>query len=173
MNKAKLRKEFLKSTGKTIAEKRKKKNISQKELGDALEHSTSTISRYEKGLLDMPISNLPLICEYCGFDLKDYLKGWKEDNLSKAATTVLSYKMLKPEQEVVQEYINSCSDEELDDLIEIDYCLSSLKNDNCVKEISNIVIESHMKRLTNKEKQYKRLYKYYNLLKEMKCQNIE
>jgi len=173
MNKEELRKEFLISTGKTIAEKRKKKNISQKELGEALGHSISTISRYEKGSLDMPISNLPLICNFCGFHLKDYLKGWEKDDLNKAVTTVLSYKHLKPEQAVVKEYIRSCTDEELDDLLEINYCLSSLKDDRYKERISNTVIDTHMRKIKDKEKQFERLYEYYVLLREMGRLGIE
>jgi hypothetical protein len=40
-------------------------------LGKEIGVTASTIGRYEKGVLDIHISNLPLISSYCDFELKD------------------------------------------------------------------------------------------------------
>ena len=72
MTKKEIQKDFLLSLGGVIKKKREKKNITQHELSDFLEVSKSTVSRYESGQTDMPVSTLPLISYYCGFALNDY-----------------------------------------------------------------------------------------------------
>uniref|UniRef100_UPI004057C6EB helix-turn-helix domain-containing protein n=1 Tax=Acetatifactor sp. TaxID=1872090 RepID=UPI004057C6EB len=73
MTKEQIKKDFLVSIGSVIKKKREKKNISQQELGEYLNVSKSTISRYESGSFDMPATTLPLISSYCDFPLSDYV----------------------------------------------------------------------------------------------------
>lgn len=72
MTKKEIQKDFLLSLGSVIKKKREKKNITQQELSEFLEVSKSTVSRYESGKTDMPVTTLPLIGYYCGFALNDY-----------------------------------------------------------------------------------------------------
>ena len=58
--------------GSIISRKRKKINVSQAELGAAIGVTKSTVSRYEKGTIDIPISKLPEISNYCKFPMRDY-----------------------------------------------------------------------------------------------------
>ena len=59
--------------GKVIKRKRTGKNITQKELAEELGITRTTISRYEKGELEMPASLLPLISDVCSFRFADYM----------------------------------------------------------------------------------------------------
>ncbi|MGN0321360.1 MAG: helix-turn-helix transcriptional regulator [Lachnospira sp.] len=70
----KLSKDFLNMIGKVIHKNRTKHNISQKELAECLEVSESSISNYENGNQDMPVTKLPLISTYCGFNLNEYFQ---------------------------------------------------------------------------------------------------
>lgn len=60
--------------GKIIRIKRRRKNISQKELAEAIGVTKSSISRYEKALMEIPASVLPLICEKCEFPFSEFFK---------------------------------------------------------------------------------------------------
>lgn len=73
MTKDEIRKTFLEQVGSVIKKKRLQKNISLEQLGVFLDVSTSTISRYETGNTEIPVSSLPLISGYCGFPVRDYL----------------------------------------------------------------------------------------------------
>lgn len=74
MTKNEMRKDFLVSVGSTIKNKREQKNITQEQLAVYLEVTKSTVSRYEKGAMDMPVSNLPLISHYCNFPISDFVR---------------------------------------------------------------------------------------------------
>lgn len=63
--------DFMKALGKRMEIKRKRINLSQKELADCLEIDRTTLSRYENGSRDMPVSVLPLISTYCRFPLSE------------------------------------------------------------------------------------------------------
>jgi transcriptional regulator with XRE-family HTH domain len=66
--------DFLNMIGKVIFKNRAKHNISQKELAECLDVSESSISNYENGNQDMPVSRLPLISTYCDFDITEYFQ---------------------------------------------------------------------------------------------------
>lgn len=76
MDKEQIKEDFLTGTGELIHKKRKKKNMSQKELGDFLGVTKSTISKYETGKTDIPASNLYLISKKCGFSVHEYAEKW-------------------------------------------------------------------------------------------------
>jgi len=62
-----------KHIGSVIRRKRKKKNISQEELATAVRVTKSTISRYEHGKIDIPLSQLTKISQKCEFPVRDYV----------------------------------------------------------------------------------------------------
>ena len=66
--------EARKTIGQVIRIKRRRKNISQEKLAEAIGITKSSISRYEKGLMEIPASILPLICEECKFPFSDFFK---------------------------------------------------------------------------------------------------
>ena len=61
--------DFLKSIGTRLKNKRTIKSVSQEELANCLDIDQSTLSKYEKGSRDMPISLLPKFSTYCKFPL--------------------------------------------------------------------------------------------------------
>lgn len=162
---------FLQATGKVISSKRKKHNITQKELGNKIGVSATTVGRYEKGELDIPSSNLPLISKYCDFKLREYLKEWEATDLESFIKESLTIDTIEPDYEIIQEYINSCTKEELSDLEEISYCVSVIKNDVYKQNISDLVIEYHFNNIN--QEQYKRLMSYYEKLCQLKKNDIK
>lgn len=161
-----IRLKFLQSTGNLISSKRKKRNITQKELGDKLGVSSTTIGRYEKGKLDIPSSNLPLISNYCDFALRNYLKAWESSDIESFIRKSLSFENISPDVDVVNEYISSCDETELSDLEEISYCVNSIDNSVYKEAIVEVIVEKHLKDIESN--QYKRLAAYYKKLCEIK-----
>lgn len=153
------KKRFFTTYRKGYFKNRKHKNISQQELGEVLEVSKATISRYESSKQDMPLSNLPVISYYCDFKLRDYLTEGESSDIEDFIKKSLSYKDIVPDKEILDEFINSCSDEDISDLIEIDYCFSNIKNNAYKEGISDIIIEKHLNSI-NKSQYTKRLTYY-------------
>ncbi len=70
--KEKIIKLFLIKLGGKIRYKRKAKGLKQEALASYLEVNDSSISRYEAGDVDFPVSKLALISKYCDTPLKEY-----------------------------------------------------------------------------------------------------
>lgn len=70
-----------KHIGKVISAKRKKKNMPQTVLAEALGVTRSTVSRYETGDIDIPLSKLPAICDKCNFPPRDYISNIQSDDV--------------------------------------------------------------------------------------------
>lgn len=68
---------FKKHIGEVIRFRRRKAKLKQANLSTYLGISRTTVSKYETGRLDMPISQLPLISKYCGFKLWEYIVGYE------------------------------------------------------------------------------------------------
>lgn len=164
MDKRYIRKAFLTSIGNLIARKRKNKNITQTQLGKELNVSAATISKYEHGLMDMPLSNLPLISNYCKFPMSDYIVEWNNFNLKQFIFDSISDDYFTPNEEVVSEYINSCTKEELDDTEKIYNAIYYINNEDLKEAVIEIVIENHMKRISE-ENRFRRLLDYYKNFK--------
>lgn len=165
MSKNELKQDFLKSTGNVIYKKRRYKNITQEELGKALGVSASTISRYEKGTLDIPISNLPLISNYCDFRLRDYLIEWESIDIESFIKDALTYEDIVPDQSIINEFIDSCDDGELLDVKEIKQCVDNLQSDLYKHKLADAFVKEHMKTITNSR--YRRLVSYYYELQKI------
>ena len=165
MSKNELKQDFLKSTGNVIYKKRRYKNITQEELGKALGVSASTISRYEKGTLDIPISNLPLISNYCDFRLRDYLIEWESIDIESFIKDALTYEDIVPDKSIINEFIDSCDDGELLDVKEIKQCVDNLQSDLYKHKLADAFVKEHMKTITNSR--YRRLVSYYYELQKI------
>jgi len=63
---------FLLMLGEKIKSKRTKKGIKQENLAAFLGLSKSSVSQYENGTVDFPVSKLPLISNYCDFPITEY-----------------------------------------------------------------------------------------------------
>ena len=62
-------------TGKFIAELRKEKGLTQQQLGDLLNLSNKTISKWESGGGSPDLSNLPLLANALGVTADELLRG--------------------------------------------------------------------------------------------------
>lgn len=58
--------------GETIYNRRKRAGLSQTELGDMLQLTKSTISKYEKGEIEIPATVLPIVSRKCNFSMDEY-----------------------------------------------------------------------------------------------------
>lgn len=63
---------FLVKLGDKIKAKRQNRGLKQEALAAYLEIDKTSISKYESGSVDFPISKLPLISKYCDTPLRDY-----------------------------------------------------------------------------------------------------
>jgi len=93
-----VRENFLEFIGRVIKIKRKRKNMSQEELGEYLGVSESTISRYEAGKQDLSASTLPLVSYYCDFPLKVFFfqeRGKQLADISKDLTKLSAMEPLR------------------------------------------------------------------------------
>ena len=66
-------KETLRYIGTVIKAKRKKAGKTQEQLANELGVAKSTISKYEHGAIDIPLSVIPKISQICDFSLLDYV----------------------------------------------------------------------------------------------------
>lgn len=87
----KKRKLYRERYGEVIRRKRKKQNISQKELAEELGVTAATVSRYEKGNLEIPASSLPLISEMCRFKFSEYMEGFDIYHISMRMAEIEAY----------------------------------------------------------------------------------
>lgn len=101
-DKARIRKEFLIEIGYTIRKNRIKNRISQEDLSVYLGVDRSSISKYENGKMDMPVSNLPLISHYCKFSMAEFVKTQDSKRLMSALEESIRYGYPKPCKDVVQ-----------------------------------------------------------------------
>ena len=85
------RKLYREQYGNIIRKKRRKRNITQKELAAEIGVTDATISRYEKGELEMPASILPVISEFCKFNFRDYMEGFDLIRLSRRLDEIEMY----------------------------------------------------------------------------------
>lgn len=102
------------ATGNVIKKHRKKHNISQDQLAYFIGVNKSTISRYENGSMDIPASNLPLICKECSFSPSEYAIAWMKvssDNVPKEKKAAYTAAV-----GMIEEII-----EQIDNLINTDY----------------------------------------------------
>lgn len=65
----------LNKTGKYIAEKRKKKNLTQEQLGDYLNVNSKTVSKWERGICMPDISILPSLAKKLGTSIENIIYG--------------------------------------------------------------------------------------------------
>lgn len=63
--------------GSVIQENRKKTNKTQEDIAELLDVNKSTISRYEKGILEVPASSLEVISDHCNFNPIEYFHNKK------------------------------------------------------------------------------------------------
>lgn len=113
--------EILENVGKAIATKRKKKNISQERLSEYLGITKSTLSRYETGKTEIPVSLLPMIGKLCDTKIDYY---FRSGNIEKAAILymycmkMLDYGKSRDIEPEVKEQIDYVFKEELKEIIE-------------------------------------------------------
>lgn len=158
-----IRKAFLTSTGSLIARKRKHKNITQGELGKELDVSASTISKYEHGSMEIPLSSLPLISSYCSFPMREYVTEWENFDVFKFVTELLTAKNTFPDKYIINEYIESCSENDIQDLKLLGQVMDVITNEQIKEVISELIIKIHIKQIKDDNKdvnKFKRLLAY-------------
>lgn len=157
------RKQFLEATGKVISKNRKKKNITQEELGRVLDVSGTTVGRYEKGAIEIPVSSLPLASNACDFPLRDYLIEWENINVESTVRKALSGKRIEPNDTEIKYIVDNCTEEEADEILTVGLWVQMTSVEEYKKGMLEVMIERH---ITHKreEEMYKRMMLYYKKL---------
>lgn len=167
MNKSNLyykegRAHFLKATGSVIAKKRKQKNISQKELGVRLNVSESTISRYEDGKVDMPVSVLPMVSNACDFPMTEYAVAWENKSVKDFFN-----KALRGNEEAADYFATYCTDKESEAIncanVMVDYIVCDSGKDM----FYTLVVENYIKQ-KNDDAVIKRMTEYLKMIRNRK-----
>jgi len=104
--KDKIKNDFLITVGSVIKRKRKKKNITLKELSGYLDISIATLSRMENGKIDMPATTLPLISSYCGFPVTDYVYDEKVKQATQNFKMLLLNTAEKPKEADIEQAVS-------------------------------------------------------------------
>ena len=157
------RKQFLEATGKVIAKNRKKKNISQEELGKMLDVSGTTIGRYEKGTIEIPVSALPVASSTCEFPLRDYLLEWENVSVESTIRDALSNKQTKPDDEEIKYIADNCTQAEADEILSIGMCTKMITDIEYKTDLLTVMIEHHITH-KSEEEMYERMMLYYEKL---------
>ena len=157
------RKQFLEATGKVIAKNRKRKNITQEELGKVLDVSGTTIGRYEKGTIEIPASALPIASDVCEFPLREYLLEWENISVESTIRDALSGKQIKPEDDEIKYIAEHCTQAEADEILSIGMCTKMISDVEYKSDLLTVMIEHH---ITHKKEveMYKRMMFYYEKL---------
>lgn len=170
-----------KRIGHLIKKNRKRKNISQTELGEHLGVDHSTISRYESGKIDTTIGTLKNISNYCGFEPTEYVKAfYTDESVQKALrkiggcdnTSRIDAKGARLEKKI----LSGMTDETRMMIVSAAEACDKTEN-NKVKEficdaVSHIVIEIEDDQNPEfRERQLKSLMTYYKKLKDGKLSN--
>lgn len=154
------RKHFLEATGRVIARKRKHKNITQKELGEVVKVDGTTIGRYEKGIIEIPSSSLPLISGACDFSMRDYLAEWEDVKVEELVREALTTEKKEPDEDAVQYVVDTCTEQEYDRIRDIGIYILDEEDPDFKKEVLQFTIEYHIKN-KQEEEMRKRLLAYY------------
>jgi transcriptional regulator with XRE-family HTH domain len=160
------RKWFLETTGRVISKKRKQKNISQKKLGKVLNVAATTIGRYEKGAIEIPVSSLPLISSACQFHLRDYLIEWEEIDIEELVRKAVSLKMSTSIERLVKLIMKNCTEDEMDKMKDIALCIKHTHDKSYQEELLIFMIDYHIE---NKQDDAvkKRMLAYYKALSHL------
>lgn len=157
------RKQFLKATGKVISKNRKKKNITQEELGRILDVSGTTVGRYEKGTIEIPASSLPIVSNACDFPLYDYLIEWENVSVESTVRKALSGKRSEPDDAEIKYIVDNCTKEEANEILAVGLWIEIAPIEEYKTGMLEEMIERH---ITHKreEEMYKRMMLYYKKL---------
>ena len=169
------RKKYLAIFGEVIKKKRTCKSLEQRELGEAIGVSDTTISRYENGKVEIPASVLPLICEACDFKMRDFSSKIDEEividnteDLISCAKKSSLYKENNEDDSMIFESVRALSMKEKNN---IDECITRINEcfDGADKnELCYIIMDLAIQDKETSKKQMDRLYEYYRLLKKLK-----
>lgn len=153
---------FLKATGSVISKKRKQKNITQKELGLHLNVSESTISRYEDGKVDMPVSVLPMVSSVCDFPMTEYAVAWEDKSVKD-----FFYKALKGNAEAADYFATHCTDKESEAINCANVMVNYIVCDSSKEMFYTLVVENYIKQ-KNDDAVTKRMTKYMKMIQNTK-----
>ena len=86
----------------TLMELRKKRGITQKELGEVLGVSNKTISKWEKGIIEPDIASMINLSKYYGITIDELIRGVEKEKLDKMQfpmyTTIYAKKVVVLDQ---------------------------------------------------------------------------
>ena len=168
------RKEYLAVYGEVIKTKRIRKGFEQKELGESIGVSDTTISRYENGKIEIPASVLPVICRTCDFRMKDFSDKIDQviilDNKEEIINNAQKSNLHKESQEKDNQIFESAYALSVEEEGNMWECANWMINnfadtDEDRNELSYIMLDLMTQEKKTTKKQLHRLYEYYRLLR--------
>lgn len=171
------RKKYLAIYGEVIRTKRTRRNLEQRELGEAIGVSDTTISRYENGKIEIPASALPLICEVCDFKMREFSNKIDQEIISDNTEEIINnakksrfYKETKRNDNRIFESARALSMEEKNNMWEyVSWIIENFADtDDDKNELSYIMLDLMTQDKETSKRQMLRLYEYYRLLKNKK-----
>lgn len=183
-----IRQKFLEETGHFIARKRKYIGLNQSDLGSYMDVTGTTVSRYETGEIDMPVSNLAVISSVCGFPMYEDATAWNnlelKDIFKKSLEllrvgkryhterlgditfsdikSIFSKIAPEPDNQELNIMVNSCTEETAESVIRVGTTLITLKDENLKKELCVAFIENHIRNAPD-EHFKQRMKQYYEV----------
>lgn len=150
-----------KRIGSIIKTKRKRKNISQTELGEYLGLSHATISRYESGKIPITIDSMEQIATYCDFRPMDYMNAfYSEDDVRLSLRRIISCKKTTQKNQFIpgeDKLLKDIPEELKPVIISGSNLMDYIIKDESAELVQNIIIETVTK---NNESLKRRLLKY-------------
>lgn len=80
--------------------------------------------------MEMPLSNLLVISSFCSFSMEEYVSEWEHFDIDKFVTELLTTDNLTSNKDIVKRYIETCSENEIQDLKQINQSINNLKIKN-------------------------------------------
>lgn len=142
--------EYNKHIGSVIKKNRKKKNIPQSDLAKMLKVNTSTVSRYERGQLDIPASCLEAISDEYNFTPLEYFHNKKNpyriiEKIAENMSIDFNAELLKQNLPPLEDEYIQTSKEVLEDLRYLEALSTRNKNVSTQRMfdyvIGNIIVE--------------------------------
>jgi len=164
-------KDVLKHIGIRIRNARKNKGYSQENLADCISVDHTMVSRYERGVTDIPVSKLVRICDECGFEPRSFFS-WRTDGLDELQKLLEDCVKLSGAEEGVRDTDKEKIElsEEAKDLLMAYQTLQSnpaIPKATLKKVRESIVPYIEIEQKSSREALYKRLKAYSRGIEEM------
>lgn len=162
-------KESLISIGERLRKNRKSRHLSQEDVAKHINVDRTTISRYENGVIDIPVSTLIEISGLCGFEPRLFFN-WESDGLEELQKLLQDCTDAAKSREM-RKHINQTPIRLSENSIDLLMTYALLKYNSAISESTlrslkeDIVAEIELEQGVKREELLRRLKGYSNKMK--------